>query len=486
MGLVTYEQLRKARERRAQRSGAADPHDGHDAEPEGVRPLTDLGNAERLCAEHGADLRFTAGLGWLAFDGKVWARDETGERMRRAKATVRRLYAEAARIESESVRKAVSEWARKSESAEKLSAMLRLAETEPGIAVAMSDLDRAPWLLNVQNGTVDLRTGTLRPHDRADLITRIAGTHFDPAATCPTFDTFLDCIFAGNAELIAFLQRWFGYCLTGDVREQKLLFCFGTGANGKSTLIELIIALLGAVCGYARPAAPGLLLAKKHEQHPTELADLRGARLVTAVEIGDGKRFDEERVKALTGGDTIKARVMRGDFFSFTPSHKLVVAANHRPEVRGTDHAIWRRILLVPFDVTFSDAQKDTELPARLRRELPGILRWAVEGCLAWQRDGLREPRAVTDATSAYRDEQDTLGRFLDERCAKGEHASAASSALYAVYCEWSKATGEQAVTQTRFGRSLAERGYRAEHTRTGNLWRGLGVSDSGSSRWAS
>lgn len=458
------------------------------AEQAGAFPLTDLGNAERLCAYHGKDLRHASGLGWLVYDGARWVRDERGERMQRAKATVRSMYEQACSIGEDNARQAVIKWALKSESRDKLAAMVSLAETEPAIAVCADDLDRDPWLLNVTNGTIDLRTGELRPHDRADLITKIAGTHYSSDATAPTFEAFLDQVFAGNAELISFLQRWIGYCLTGSVTEQKLLFCYGSGANGKSTFIELVIDLLGSFGGYARPAAPGLLVAKKQEPHPTELADLRGARLVTCVEIGDGKRFDEERVKALTGGDTIKARLMREDFFSFKPTHKLLLAANHKPEVRGTDHAIWRRILLVPFEVTFTDEQKDPALPGKLRRELPGILRWAVEGCLAWQRDGLREPRAVTDATAAYRDEQDVLGRFLADCCAVVPAASAGATKLYQSYLEWCRAVGEHAVSQTRFGRSLGERGFQSDRTKTGVIWRGIGIAapEPEERRWAS
>lgn len=442
-----------------------------------LRPNTDLGNAERLHDAHGADLRCCAGLGRLAWNGKHWEVDRRREWDRRAQQTVRDLYASAAAIEDDTIRKATIDWARKSESRDKLAAMLALAETLPGVAVTTEELDADPWLLNVQNGTIDLRTGELRPHRREDLITKIAGCAFTPSATAPTFDRFMGTTFAGNVELIAFLRRFVGYCLTGSVKEQVLLFCYGEGSNGKSTLIDLVIDLLGGFGGYAAPSAPGLLVARKSEQHPTELADLRGRRLVTCVEIGDGKRFDEERVKALTGGDRIKARMMREDFFTFDPTHKLVLAANHKPIVRGTDLGIWRRILLVPFVVAFTDAQKDRDLPAKLRAELPGILAWAVRGCLEWQREGLKPPPVVLEATSAYQAEQDVVGRFLDDRCLLNPTVKAKSGPLYEAFRVWCTEQGEHELTQRRFGEQLLRRNLKPVKMTAGvRGWEGVGL----------
>lgn len=435
------------------------------------RPYTDLGNAECLIDAHGQDLRCVSGLGWYAWDGVKWAPDETGEVFRRAKQTARQRYAEASKIVDDGNRKKCAEWARKSEGAARIAAAVQLASTELAVVCRVADLDADPMLLNVTNGTIDLRTGKLRPHRREDLITKVAGTSYDSAAACPIFDAFLRQIFAGDDELIAFVQRFMGYALAADVREQVLLFCHGGGANGKSTFIDLMIDMMGGFGGYAMPAAPGLLVAKKGDQHPTELADLRGARLVTCVEIGDGKRFDEERVKSLTGGDAIKARHMREDFFTFKPTHRLIVAANHKPQVRGTDHAIWRRILLVPFTVTFTDAQKDRDLPTKLRAELPGILAWAVRGCLEWQRAGLRPPKSVTEATDRYRAEQDAIGRFIADRCTVSPHAKSTAGSLYADFKDWARETGEHELPQRRFGESLAERGYEQKRGQGGTRW---------------
>lgn len=442
-----------------------------------ARPLTDLGNAERMHDAHGADLKHCAGLGRLVWSGKLWELDQRHEWDRRAQRTVRDLYASAATIEDDNVRKATIDWARKSESREKLSAMCALAETLEGVTVTTEQLDVDRFALNCGNGTVDLRTGDIRPHRREDLITKIAGCDYVKGATCPTFDRFMLSTFAGDAALIAFLQRFVGYCLTGDVREHVLLFCYGEGANGKSTLIDLVIDMLGGFGGYAAPSAPGLLVAKKGEQHPTELADLLGRRVVTCVEIGDGKRFDEERVKGLTGGDRIKGRLMRKDFFTFAPTHKLVVAANHKPIVRGTDLGIWRRILLVPFLVTFGEGQKDRELAAKLRAELPGILAWAVRGCLAWQRAGLQPPPIVLEATSAYQAEQDTVGRFLEDRCLLNPRVRAKSGSLYEAFRTWCTEQGEHEMNQRRFGEQLLRRNLKQTRLTGGTrAWEGVGL----------
>lgn len=277
------------------------------------------------------------------------------------------------------------------------------------------------WLLNVLNGTIDLCTGSLRPHAREDYITRCVNVDYDPDAKCPTWERFIHQVFGGNAEIIAFVQRAVGYSLTGKIVEHVLIVLYGLGSNGKTTLIDALHYLLGP--SYAKHAPTDLLLARRGEHHPTELATLHGARLVTAAETGEGRRLAESLVKQLTGGDPVTARRMRDDFWQFRPEFKLWLATNHRPQIRGTDHAIWRRIRLIPFDVTFHTAetgktpQQDQTLPARLREEATGILAWAVRGCLAWQSQGLGAPDAVRDATEAYRAEMDVLAMFFEERC---------------------------------------------------------------------
>ncbi len=329
--------------------------------------------------------------------------------------------------------------------------------------------------MNVSNGTLDLRTGELRPHRREDWLTKITPIVYDPEASCPQWHAFLRCILAGRQDVIDFLQRAIGYSLTGDTSEQCLFLLHGTGANGKSTFLEIARALLG---DYAEQAEFSTFLHKDRDTVRNDLAKLRGARFVSAVEVEEGRRLSEVVVKQLTGGDTITARFLFKEFFDFKPGFKLWLAANHKPVIRGTDYAIWRRIHLVPFTVTIPREEQDKKLPAKLKKELPGILAWAVKGCLAWQQDGqLVAPGAVEAATTAYRAEMDLIGGFLDECCVQQENAHAEASDLYNAYRVWS---GDKITTQTAFGRRLGERGFvRGRNTVTGHIiWRGIGLLD--------
>jgi putative DNA primase/helicase len=421
---------------------------------------TDLGNGERFADRHRNDVRYCYQLSsWYYFDGKRWAKDDAGYVMRLAKETARSIFGEAQNAEDGDRAKALGKWALSSQSAARLEAMLKLAESEPTIPVALEDFDADPMLLNCLNGTVDLRTGQLREHRRGDHITKIAPVEYGPRAPAPTFERFLKRI-QPSAEVRGFLRRSVGYSITGDVREDVLFFLHGLGANGKSTLTN---ALLEALGDYGGAAAPDLLLIKR-SAHPTELADLLGRRLVVSQEIEHGQRLAESLVKQITGRDQIKARYMRGDFFEFPPTHKVFLAANHKPAVRGTDHAIWRRIKLIPFDVTIPDAEKDTKLPEKLRSELAGVLAWAVRGCVEWQEDGLGEPEEVTKATAEYRDEEDILGRFLEECCIVHKAARVGSATLYKRFKDWCDEAGESANgtnwSQKVFSGELLTRGF--------------------------
>lgn len=446
--------------------------------PEGA--VTDLCNAERLVARHGRDLRYChPWRRWLVWDGTRWKSDDVGAVDLRAKETIRAMYGEAAGIIDEKERQSFVKAALRSEAGPRLQAMISLAESELGIPVLPDELDRDAWLLNVKNGTLDLRTGELRPPRREDMLTRLAPAAYDPAAVCPRWEAFLDRIMAGNDRLIGFLQRAVGYSLTASTREQVFFLLHGTGANGKSVFLTTLQAALG---DYAGQTAPGLLLEKKGERHPTEVADLLGKRLVVATETDSGQRLAEGLVKQVSGGDPVKARRMREDFWQFNPTHKLWLATNHKPRVRGTDYAIWRRIRLIPFNVTIPPEEQDRTLPEKLREELSGILRWAVEGCLAWQRQGLDVPDEVAAATEAYRAEQDVLAGFLAECCIVNPLAKAAAKELYRVYVGWCEESGERPMAQRNFGMQLGERGFENHRgTKTGgSIWRGLGLRTEG------
>lgn len=422
-------------------------------------PLTDAGNAERFTARNGHTVRHVHGWGrWLLRDAARWAQDERGEVRELAIETARHLLVEATLEADGNVREKMTKHALASERRDRIMAALDLASSMAPIAVVPDELDRDPDLLNVMNGEIDLRTGRLMPHDPAHLMTKLAPVAYDAAAEAPTWRAVLERVLP-DPEVRGYAQRAVGYSLTGNVGEHCLFFCYGTGANGKSTFLETLREML-AEGEYAKAAQPDLLLAKKQERHAVELADLRGMRLVSTVEAGEGRAWDEVRVKWLTGGDTISARLMYGNPFSFQPTHKFWIAANHKPRVSGTDLGFWRRVHLIPWTVTIPEEERDHELRAKLRAELPGILRWAVEGCLEWRRAGLRPPAAVLAATADYRSGEDVLGAFLDERCTEKSDGKVDQPSLFAEYRQWAERTGERIMPARAFGAAIEERGH--------------------------
>jgi putative DNA primase/helicase len=434
--------------------------------------LTDAGNAQRFARDHGRDVRFCyAWACWLIWDGRHWARDAGDGIMARAKATARAIYAEAAAESDPDRRRAIAAWAKKAESKERLLAMVALAQSEAGVAVMPNALDCDAFMLNVENGTLDLRAGTLRPHQREDLCTKLAPITFDGAATCPRFLRFLDRIMDGDGERIAFLQRALGYTLTGDTREQCFFVAWGSGANGKTTLLRTTFRLLG---DYAAGARAETLMVKHNDGIPNDVARLKGARFVLASEAEEGQRLAESLVKSVTGGDPLTARFMRAEFFDFVPVLKLWLAANHRPVIRGTDHAMWRRVRLIPFTVTILDHEKDPTLLEKLAAEGPGILTWLVAGCRAWLDGGLGVPESVRVATGEYRAAMDTLGAFIAERCAVNVEAEIAAGALYEEYQHWCAAGNEKPITKKAFGLRLTERGFIDFRTKHERGWRGV------------
>jgi putative DNA primase/helicase len=446
--------------------------------------VSEVAMAERLVREHGRDLRNLHGESgpgpWLVWAGMRWRVDDEGEVVRRATDTIRAMTAEANEIADDDQRKAVLRKLLAYESHQHIIGTVRLAASAPGVPVRHVDLDHDPWLLGVQNGAVDLRTGELRQPTRGDLITKQAGCAYDPEAKCPQWEAFLDRIMAGNQDLVGFLQRITGHALTGDTSEDVLFVFHGTGANGKSTLLRALLDLAG---DYGKPAAKDLLLAKRDSGHTTDLADLRGARLVTVMETDEGRRLAEAEVKSLTGGDPVKARFLYQDNFTFEPTWKLFLACNHLPKVRGTDRAIWRRIKRVPFTVTIPDEEQESRevLRARFRAEQPGILRWAVEGCLAWQLVGLREPEEVRKATADYRAAEDTLAAFLEEECVLGPNNRVPKGALFARFADWAKRSGEAPLLSKRdFGNRLRERGHDEAKLHDGHNWLGVGLRQPG------
>jgi putative DNA primase/helicase len=373
------------------------------------------------------------------------------------------IYRETAETVDEEQRKQTAKWANRSHDRPKLEAMDWAARSE--LPVSPDELDRHPMLLNLENGTLDLETCTLREHRRGDLLTKCAPVALAPEAKCPLWLAFLDRTMEADTEVIGFLQRAVGYSLTGLTDEQVFFLCHGEGANGKSTFLDTLQSLMG---DYARPTEFRTLLHRERDDGVrNDLAALFGTRLVTAVEIGRGRWLDEAVVKQLTGGDKITARFLHKEFFDFYPSFKLWLAANQKPEIRGQDEAIWRRVLLVPFDVYLPPKERDKRLPRKLHEELPGILKWAVEGLRAWQERGLDPPERVTTATESYREEMDLLRDFLAERCVTAEELGLKSRSVFlpagqlrGEYEKWCEEEGEKPVFSRTFGQMLAERGF--------------------------
>jgi putative DNA primase/helicase len=516
-----------SQQRKGQAPGYSRPVEPVRAELAGIEPAdaglnpyrgTDDANADLLLRLHGADIRYCPPWDqWLIWRGSHWQMDE--------RLDIDRLAADVSRsLRSVAITQTQQQQALLARMAELLTAinrapgtstalttehgqlakqqaaigdevdwLLKLAGKLEGTAkrgtmllaarhkvvVHHSDLDQGHYLLNVRNGTLDLHTGAMRPHERLDLLTHDTAIEYDPTAQCPLWLAFLAVVLDHDAELICFVQRAVGYSLTGDVREQVLLILTGVGSNGKSVFLNVLRKLLGRL---AIQAAPDLLMVKRSEQHPTDQADLFGKRLVVCQETEDGRRLNESLVKQLTGGDGIRARRMREDFWEFNPTHKIWLSTNHKPEIRGTDHAIWRRIRIIPFNVKFHEPGegtpvKDTAMEAKLTAELPGILNWAIQGCLDWQRHGLKAPAMVKAATEGYRQEMDVLAVWIADCCVVKERCETKAADLYASYTAWCEQSGEHAEKQRKFGMRLKERGFENFLSTGGySKWKGIGL----------
>lgn len=449
-------------------------------EAENAPNLTDVGNAHRLVARWGDRVRYVAlWKKWLVWDGTRWAQDDTHAIMRAAKDTVQAMYREASEIASDRQRQAYIKWALQSESRGRLESMIALAQSEKRVSIRPEKLDTRDWLLNCKNVTVDLKSYTASGKfqtyepDPKDLLTRRLEVVYDPKAKAPHWVKFIHRIMGGDQEMITYLQRAMGYSLTGDVGEQCLFFMIGTGKNGKSTFIETLLTLLGE---YAIKTPTETLMSRDRSGVPNDVARLAGKRLVVARETDESQRLAEATVKDLTGGDVIVARYLYQELFEFRPTHKLWMYGNHKPLVRGTDEGIWRRIRLIPFMVTITEAERDPHLTQKLRDELPGILNWALEGCLEWQLNGLGEPAKVRDATQTYRSEMDVLGEFFSETCEIKPSQWVTARALYMTYSQWCEEMGERPLSQRAFGLRLKERGFQQDRGANGvRLWKGIG-----------
>lgn len=441
---------------------------------EGIAPQdelldTDIANAKRLAARHGHDLRFTTGAGWLVYTGARWERDDREVRVQAlAKETALSIFDE---IKIARDRDAMMRHAKKSQQSAAITAMIHLARSEPGVYADINAFDADPMVLNVQNGTLDLRTGDLRRHRREDLITRMVPIAFDASMVCPLWESFLRRITDGDAELYNYIWRAVGYLLTGSTAEQVLHFLYGLGENGKSVFCEIIRELIGE---YAIVASPQLIMERKHAGIGNDVARLRGIRVALMNETSQGSSFDEAKLKDLTGTDALTGRFLYAESFDFPPTHKLIVRGNHKPAITGTDEGIWRRLRLVPFSVQIPKADQDKHLIEKLRDELPGILAWAIRGCTAWQRDGLMPPAVILDAVQTYRAESDTLGRFIDEHCEQRKLGQVKSSVFFSRYQQYAEQAGERWMAAKELPHEMKRRGFEWRRTMDGRLFLGI------------
>ena len=441
----------------------------------GTFPLTDAGLGERFAHQHDGIVLFNHTTGhWMLWDGSRWVEEKDGRVMELAKLTARTIVDEVQSLSPDAVgpRNELLRFAAKAESRQRIEAMLKLAASEQQIRIEQERLDQGLKLLNLSNGTYDLESDKFREHRATDYITKLSPVQFDAGARCPQWLSFLNRIFNEDGDLIAFVQRALGYSLTASAKEQCLFLCHGMGANGKSTLLNTVHHILG---DYAVQAQFDSLLVKRSEGPRNDIAALVGARFVAASEAERGQRLAESLIKQLTGGDPVTVRRLYSEPFTFRPGFKLWLSTNHKPRISGTDHGIWRRVHLLPFNVTIPDEEKDRELGEKLIAEGSGILNWMLVGYQSWRESGLTPPPVVMSATTEYRDEQDSLGAFFKERCDDSADGREKLSDLYTAYKSWAEDGNERVLPKRHFAQIVVERGYEKKALH-GNVMHVLGL----------
>lgn len=435
-------------------------------------PYTEVLTARKFAKDHEGMIKYAAELGWLTYDGCRWAQDNICEVERLARDTVRGLYAMASKEETTSERLKMVSWAKRQDCRRGIENMLALARSEFGVTCRADIFDRNPWLLNTASGIVDLKTGALSAHSSESYLTRLAPAFYLNSIVCPKWITFLDRCMGGNLELIDYLQRVLGYTLTGSTEEQCVFIHYGSGANGKSTFLEITRAVFG---DYAMNASAETFMSRKGSGPRSDLARLRGARFVSASETESGHKMAEAMVKALSGGDTITARPLYKTEIEFKPQFKVHIGTNHKPKIAGTDPAIWRRIRLVPWLVTIPPEERIKDLAETIvKEESSGILAWMIQGAMLWQQYGLADPQPVLSATEDYRAEEDVLGEFLSERTT--ENPSLRGRGLYSAYVAWCREMGNQQLTSRNFSNSMRDRGFEPGRDHSGRFFDGIGL----------
>lgn len=441
----------------------------------------DTGNAQRFVDLFGDKVRYCyTDKRWLWYDGRKWCTDMTGTVKRLADKAVAcmaaeaKVYAQLDADEGTDMAKAFEKHMKSCRSNKSKNAML--SEVMHHVPVLPAQMDRFKTVLNTPGGVIDLRSGGISPHDPMTYLTKMTAVEYSENADCPRWLAFLDDIFRGDKDLIRYVQKAVGYSLTGSTTEQCAFFLYGTGRNGKSTFIDIIRDIFG---DYAANIQPETIMVRSNQSTAinSDIARLKGARIVTSVEPNEGVRINEGLLKQLTGDDTVTARKLYGDEFEFKPEFKLWMATNHKPVIRGTDTGIWRRIHMIPFTVQIPEEKIDRRLKYKLSAELTGIFRWAVEGCLLWQKEGLKMPRAVLEEVREYRREMDVISAFVEDKCTVGKGLSVKSSQLFAEYLNWAEQNNEYRMSSTKFGMELAKR-FEKVKTRSGAYFNGINLDN--------
>lgn len=431
--------------------------------------FTDLGNARLFAKAYAGKVKYVHGRDqWLIWDGKRWKPDSKMQIVRYGKLFVKELYRRGGEPGDAGFSEKMVKWAISSSSKTRIDAMLSLARSEEELAIDQEELDGNEWLLNCANGTLDLRTSRVHSHNPDDLITKLVNVDYKPGAFSRVWLDFLTTIFDNDIDLMNYVQRAIGYSVTGVIAEQVIFFGHGGGANGKSTFYETLGEIFTEYTVRLRAES---LMVRDRNTIPADLATLAGARFCIADENDADQRWSENTVKSLTGDDLITARFMRKDFFTFKPTHHLHAIGNHRPNVRGTDEGMWRRMKLIPFNVTIAPEKRDTRLREKLRAEFEGILAWAIAGTASWLQQGLRSCAAVDEATAEYRAEMDTIAEFISECLEPYENARINDDDLYSLYENMMKRNGERAMSKVRLTTILKERGFEKIRSNSKAYW---------------
>ncbi len=435
---------------------------------------SDYGNANLFAAMHGDSARFDhTRKKWYIWQGQYWAQDETEQILHLAKSVARKRQELAMKIESDEERKKDLRWAIGAENLNRFRSMLSLAEAFEPIAITADAWESGNRLIQFENGVYDLGRAEFRQGRPADMNYQSTGFEYDPGAGCPIWEKAILEMMNDDQDMVNFLQYAIGYSLTGLTSEQCLFILTGDGCNGKSVVLDTLLSLLGS---YANNSPFSTFEAKDYERS-NDIARLVGARFVSSSESSQSRRLNEERIKAITGGDKITARFLYQEFFTYTPKFKIWLAVNTLPEIRGTDNGIWRRIKLVPFDVSFK-GREDYQLTDKLRSELTGIMNWAIRGAHMWMANGLPEPPRVKDATNEYRSESDIVSAFIDEKAVKNPALTVKAAELYKVFREYCIQTGQHAMTSAMFGRQMRQLGYDKRKSNGTMQYEGIGFED--------